>query len=241
MHYLMVVFCSLTVVLLTPSCQNTEETLITEEQTVTPRSTPNHVLYPPNAQPFGHSYEEWAVKFWQRLMAFDCATIFSENVFGLNQDENVFFLSGSVGTYNVDVTIPRDKAIMTPIVNYINDYPCPDPGFQPAPGQSLEDFLAEGAASFIDLVDNIEVTLDGEALENLEDYRFSSDLFYFTGNPELPTCLDPCVTGTEQPAVTDGYYLIFKKMSVGQHTLHLYAEIPDYGLVLDGTFNITIE
>jgi hypothetical protein len=75
----------------------------------------------------------------------------------------------------------------------------------------------------------------------MEAYRISSDLFYFTGNAELPTCFDPCVTGTEQPGVTDGYYLIFKNMSPGQHTLHLYAEVPAYGLVIDGTFNITVE
>lgn len=225
------------------SCQNEPDTLTPVEQTndLDWRSSSNNVLFPANAHPYGKSYEEWAVLFWQRLMAFDCATIFSENVYGLDQDEPVFFLSGSVGTYTVDVTIPKNKAILTPIVNYINDFPCPDTSFHPAPGQSLEDFLQEGAAGFIDLVENIEVTLDGVTLENLENYRLSSSLFEFTGNAELPTCFDPCVTGTEQSAVTDGYYLIFKKMSVGQHTLHLYAEIPAFGMVLDGTFNITVE
>lgn len=229
--------------LFTTSCQQEQDAVIVapKENVVDWRTNPNNVLYPPSAHPYGKSYEEWAIIFWQRLMAFDCGTIFSENVYGLNQEEDVYFLSGSVGTYNVDVTIPADKAILTPIINYINDYPCPDPNFQPAQGQSLEDFLKEGAAAAIDLVQNIEVTLDGVVLEGMEDYRFNSDLFYFTGSADLPTCFDACVTGTPQPAVTDGYYLIFKKMSPGQHTLHLAAEMPAYGLVLDGTFNITVE
>lgn len=206
------------------------------------RSNPNSKLYPPGSHPFGQSYGEWSEDFWVRLMAFDCETIFSPEVYPLNQDDpNVFFLSGSVGTYNVDVTVPREKAIFTPIINYINDYPCPDPDFQPEPGQSLEEFLSLGAAAAIDLVEDLAVTLDGVALEDLEDYRFQSGLFYFTGNPELPNCFDPCVTGTPQPAAADGYYLMFKKMSPGQHTLHLSAEMPAYGLVLNGTFNITVE
>lgn len=223
------------------SCQD-ENNIIstTSDHNVESRTNQNNVLYPPTSHPYGKSYDEWAVIFWQRLMAFDCATIFSENVFGLNQEEDVFFLSGSVGTYNIDVTIPADKAILTPIINYINDYPCPDPNFEPSQGQSLEDFLQEGAAAAIDLVENIEVTLDGVVLEDMENYRFNSDLFYFTGSADLPTCFDACVTGTPQPAVTDGYYLIFKKMSPGQHTLHLAAEMPAYGAVLDGTFNITV-
>lgn len=205
------------------------------------RTNQSSILYPPTAQPYGKSYAEWAEDFWIRLMAFDCETIFSEEVYALNQDQPIFFLSGSVSTYEYDVTIPRDKPVMTPIINYLNDWPCPDPNFGPAPGQTLEDFLQEGAQDAIDIVTNLQVTFDGVELTGLEDYRFLSDLFYFTGDPSLTGCMDPCVTGEPQAGVTDGYYLIFKKMSPGQHTLHLAGEIPDYGLVLDGTFNITVE
>jgi hypothetical protein len=204
------------------------------------RANQNSILYPPTAHPYGKSYAEWAEDFWIRLMAFDCETIFSEEVYALNQDYPIFFLSGSVSTYEYDVTIPRNKPVMTPIINYINDWPCPDPDFGPAPGQSLEDFLQEGAQDAIDIVDNIHVTFDGQELTGMEDYRFLSDLFYFTGHPSLTDCMDPCVTGESQAAVTDGYYLIFKKMSPGQHTLRLQADLGPYGS-LDGTFNITVE
>ena len=46
-------------------------------------------------------------------------------------------------------------------------WPCPDPNFQPAPGQTLEEFLQEGAAAFIDLADNLSVTLDGQNMDTL--------------------------------------------------------------------------
>jgi len=60
-------------------------------------------------------------------------------------------------------TIPTGKALFFPIgITYLNDYPCPDPNFQPPPGQTLEEFLTEGAAAIIDLVTELEVIVDGQ-------------------------------------------------------------------------------
>src|SRR6185503_16480724 len=105
---------------------------------------------------------------------------------------------------------------------YLNDYPCPDPDFKPAPGQSLQDFLTQGAKDAVDqTLTGLEVEVDGVPLRNLLSYRATSDLFDITFDPSL-TFLDPCATGAPQPAVSYGYWLMLAPLSVGTHTIHFH-------------------
>ena len=195
-------------------------------------------LYNPTDEVFSKSQEEWQVEWWQFLMSHNCATLPTAG--SEVQTGQVHFLSGRIETYSMNITVNSSQAILSPIMNYINDFPCPDTSFHPAPGQSLEDFLQEGAASFIDLAKNLEVTLDGLSIPITTEHRTVSDLFYFTGNPEIPNCFDPCVTGQSQAAISDGYWIFIKPLSKGFHCLHIAGTIPEYDLVLDGTINITV-
>jgi len=230
------------------ACQKDEELAsnnLTNQEDLDWRCNQNSKVYPPNAHPFGQSYDEWTEDWWTWLMAFDCASSPLNDptgeYSGQNQSGPVYYLVGTMGgSATRNVTIPHNKAILFPMINIINDYPCPDPNFQPGPGQTLEEFLQEGAAAFIDLADNLSVTLDGNEMTNEEGYRFPTDLFQFTGNPDLTNCLDPCVTGTPQDAVSDGYWMMLKKLHRGSHILHFYAEVPVYGFVVDVTYNITV-
>jgi hypothetical protein len=113
----------------------------------------------------------------------------------------------------------------------MNDYPCPDPGFQPAPGQSLEDFLTEGANWLISHATELECVRDGVPLVNLFSYRATSKLFQFTGDPSLTAIWDPCITGQLQDGVSDGYWVMLQPMTPGQHTLTLRGrlEFPEFG------------
>ncbi len=207
-------------------------------------------VFPPTAHPYGKSYAEWTILWNQVFMGFDC----DHNPW-LNPGHVLFYESGPVylmagikpPTTSENVTVPHGKAILFPLTNYINDYPCPDPNFQPAPGQTMEEFLAEGVAWFNSIVTDLSVTIDGSPLSNPGSYAFISPLFYFTGHPSLgdeEQCLfDPCVTGEEQPAVNGGYYLMLKPLSKGTHTVHYHSltDFPWGAFEQDGTFNITVE
>jgi hypothetical protein len=208
------------------------------------RTNANSKVFPPSAHPYGKSYAEWSVLWLQQFMAFDCATNpwlnFSDVLF--YESGPVYFMTGipQLGG-SANITVPHGKALLFPLVNYINDYPCPAQyNFEPAPGQSLEDFLTEGAVGFLAGVTALEVTIDGGSVSNVQSYQFTSDLFYFTGDPSLPNCLDVCVTGSSQPAVGSGYYIMLKPLSIGTHTVHYHMEIPAYSSVQDGTINITV-
>jgi hypothetical protein len=179
-------------------------------------------LIPTNAVPYGHSYAEWSEKFWQRAVSIpaDRNPALGRGNCAENQSGPVWFILGPVGG-QISCTVPAGKAVFFPPIAAENDYPCPDPNFAPAPGQSLEDFLTEGARAFIDQVSSVEVAVDGVALNNLSHQRVTSPLFYFTGDPSLTAEFDSCLTGSPQAVVSDGYWIMLAPPAVGQHVIHI--------------------
>jgi hypothetical protein len=129
----------------------------------------------------------------------------------------VFFLANPPidgRTFNV----PRHKAIAVLLSSILNDYPCPDPTFQPAPGQTLFDFLSLGAAQ-ADTVAEIEASIDGVALTDLTSYHVTSPrLMSITGDLSLQV-LDSCITGSPQPAVIEAYFMMLRPLRPGHHVL----------------------
>ncbi len=185
----------------------------------------------------GKSHEEWIIEWWQFLMSHDCETL---PLAGTEiQDGPVHFLSGSIGEGTYEATIRDDQYLLVPVINYINDYPCPDTAFHPAPGQSLEDFLKEGAAGVIDGVSNPSLSLDGKDIPIGDAKRILTGMFTFTGNAAIAGCLDPCVTGSPQQAASDGYWVMFCPLSPGTHTLLVKGKLFDY--VLSNTYTIHVE
>jgi hypothetical protein len=209
---------------------------------------PNPMLFPKDAEPYGRSIERWSELLWSYILAqpvdhnpffdttgADCA---------VGQEGPVWFLpavpGSSLGTeITRSCTIPQQRAVMLQLSSFLNDYPCPDPTFQPAPGQSLYDFLIEPVLPLFDGVTGFEVTLDGVAIQDPLSYRFTSDdLFFFKGDLSMQA-FDSCVTGKRQPAVSDGFYLLFKPLSPGEHTVVINGH-DMHGVPVTLTDNLTI-
>jgi len=180
----------------------------------------NPALFAPDSHPFGRSMEDWAEAWWRwsfsiplSLNPNDTATADP----GENQHGPVFFLATPPidgRTFNV----PRHKAIGVLLSSVLNDYPCPDPAFQPAPGQTLFEFLSLGEAQ-ADTVAEIESSLDGVALTDLTSYHVTSHkLMHITGDLSLQV-LDPCITGSPQPAVIEAYFMMIRPLKPGSHVL----------------------
>jgi len=209
---------------------------------------PNPGVIPPHGRPYGLTYGEWGAQWWRWAYSFPLAQFpplqSGEVDCSLGQSGSVWFLAVTVGQGPVtrSCTIPAGKALFFPIITYLNDYPCPDPNFQPPPGQTLEEFLTEGAAAIIDAVTQLEVVVDGQHLNDLFSYRATSRLFTFTADPSL-VALDPCVTGTSQFGVTDGYWILLRPLSPGPHTIFFHAVL-DFGggntFEVQVTYNLTI-
>lgn len=214
---------------------------------------PDPRVIPPDARFHCLSYGEWGAQWWRWTYSFPLAQFppsqSGEVDCSLGQSGPVWFLAGTTGqgpvTRECSDPIPRGKALFFPIISYLNDYPCPDPNFQPAPGQTLEEFLTEGAAAIINLVTELEVVVDGQQLNELFTYRATSRLFTFTADPSL-VAFDSCVTGDPQfPqfGVADGYWILMEPLRPGPHTIFIRGLI-DFGggstFEVQVTYQITV-
>ncbi|HWL84179.1 MAG TPA: hypothetical protein VNO21_00070 [Polyangiaceae bacterium] len=211
-------------------------------------ANPNPMLFEKDARPYGVSMEQWSERLWKYILKIP----FDENPnldptgadCAIDQEGPVWFLPAVPGamlgtSVTRACTIPRGRALFLQLASLANDYPCPDPNFKPAPGQSLYDFLIDGAKPAIDAVRNFDGTLDGVPIKDVLSYRFTSDdLFYFTGDPSMQA-FDSCITGKRQPAVADGYYLMFKPLSPGAHTIVIHGQ-DMHGTPVTLTENLTI-
>ncbi|HEY3587597.1 MAG TPA: hypothetical protein VGK85_10615 [Myxococcaceae bacterium] len=187
---------------------------------------PNAAIFPVQSHPLGFSLETWSENWWRWVMSVPAP----ENPFlsvssdcSAGQGGPVFFLPPfPPGSKNLtrSCTVDHGQAVAVALSSVLNDFPCPDPTFQPAPGQSLFDFLLAGAVAGNGDIAEIDVTLDGQLLDDILAYHFAShDLFYFKGDLSLQTTVDSCITGGFQPAVVDAYLILVKPLSRGHHTL----------------------
>lgn len=158
----------------------------------------------------------------------------------VGQSEPVFFVPVYDGapTFERTCHIPRGKPVLVPLWVIINDYPCPDPSFEPAEGQSLEDFLAQGAKDYNDQVQELSVTLDGEPIDP-SPHRHTTGLFQFAAEPSLIGKLpDACLQGEAQPGVSDGWWLMLS-LAPGDHVVHVTGRDPSQNAV-DYTYRLAV-
>lgn len=233
-------------VLLFSSCQTEEisETFVLEEEpeiTAYAEETDptlrvnNQVLFPVTAKVLGKSNDDWAIVLGKIMYGLDCENINQAQL--LNLSDKVVSPFGSLENSTLEYTITKDQFVFLPSTFFFNNHPCPpEYEWEPAEGQSMEDFLKETAKEILNAVETLEVFFDGQEIEEVNKYRLSTDLFLFTGNPELTGCFDLCITGDPQPGLIDGYFMMFKKMKIGKHTIVIKGEIPSFEI----NFEITI-
>jgi hypothetical protein len=188
----------------------------------------------------GQTHAQWTQAWWRWWMSIPAIVSPAEDPTGancgINQDGPVWFLAGPLGSnYERTCTIPYGKAILSPVVDFINDYPCPDPTFTPGPGQTLEDFLTVTVAPYLDRLTLVDARLNGTPLKTR---RVTTKVFGFTGAANLSK-FDGCVTGSPQLGISDGYFFVIEPLPRGDHVLQINSNSPDFGAT-SGTFNLKI-
>jgi hypothetical protein len=203
----------------------------------------NPAVLPPASSPYGHSYSEWSALWWQWAYSLPVTNhpLFDETgaFVGTGQSGPVWYLGGVFnvsGTATRNVTIPAGTALFFPIINVEWDNICPpsDPPLSLAELQAFARQAMDGAT-------NLACELDGVSIQNLSSYRFTSvfpvtfptdNIFDAFGCPTPP--------GTYGPLANDGFYLMLRPLSSGQHTLHFHGFLPAFGFALDITYNLTV-
>jgi hypothetical protein len=146
----------------------------------------------------------------------------------------VWFLGGNLGGTTVrKLDIPAGKPIFLPVV------------YQFLFGdQSSERQLQFDAKTLIDEAKDstdMEILLDGQPINNLKDYRVATGAFLLKF-PDLLDAVLPVLSGTKKFA-SDGYWVMLKPLSKGEHTLRVKARVrkkDDSQYNEDITYHITI-
>jgi hypothetical protein len=196
------------------------------------------LVFPKPAHPYGASMTTWAERIGQWIYgqpfdhnpAFDqtgadCAVAQSGPVWFIPP---IFAPPGTprplIQNASRTCSIPEGRAVLLDIGAVVDDFPCPDPSFHPAPGQSLFDFLIADVKPLLDSVNELDVTIDGQQVPDVLGYRFTSpDLFKITGDLSLQATLDSCITGAPQDAVIDGFFMMIKPLTPGDHTVIVHG------------------
>jgi hypothetical protein len=214
-----------------------------------PPGNANQLVFPKQARPFGADMATWGERAaqWIYSIPFDHNPLFDQTGAdcGVDQQGPVWYVPPIAGppvfSGTRSCTIPHGRAILLDIGHDTEDYPCPAfPGFEPAPGQSLYDFLSSIARAVMDGVNELDVSFDGWPVEGVLGYRFASDdLFSITGDPSLQPTLDPCLTGSPQSAVVDGFFMMFKPPKRGEHTVVVHGT-NTFGADKTFTYHLTV-
>jgi hypothetical protein len=167
-------------------------------------------IYPINSKPFGLTYSEWSVKWWQWLLslpkyispAFDYT---GEHAPIGQSDPNMFFLCQTFEAVSFipirKITIPVGRSILLPVINWVS--------IMGIDGQSDVE-LHSVATERMDIISNLSVKINGEEInENLGQFRVHSK----EGLVNLPNDNILHAPPGRRSFVSDGYWLCFKSVS----------------------------
>lgn len=203
---------------------------------------------PIDSTPYGHSYSEWAAAWlqWVVNIAPDENPLLDTTgaQCARNQSGHVWFLVGSTNNNPVErneCVVSTGTALFFPIRNvwFFNDVGWTRDAFK----AYVEERMAR--------IDELAVTVDGVALEDL--WRFRADTGFFSLNlPEggyydtgATACGPDHEGGPGFPCVgdfdtfLDGYWAMLRPLPPGEHTIEIYAHTTD-GRVVDVTYNLTV-
>lgn len=172
--------------------------------------------FTPECTPYGLSYGQWTVKWWQWLAAIPApanpaADQTGQNS-GVNQvDRNVWFLAGTLGGKTVErkCSIPEGRAILFPVINY-------EMNSLEKPHLKTESELVSHVKQDEDDIINLDAIVDGQ---KIAIYRVSSDPAFFAITVPEDNAVQIPQGGTTQ-ATADGYWVFLKPLPLGGHNIY---------------------
>lgn len=197
-------------------------------------------VFSPDSKPYGLTYGEWTVKWWQWAFSMpepinpliddtgrNCAN---------NQTGPVWFLAGTGGgAVTRECTIPSDKGILVAIINVA----C-DSATEPALDTEAE--LRSCAKADQDTVIEKQIIVDGLNVGNLDIYRFESPVFNLTFADNNIAGVAPQTA----KAVSDGFWILLEPLPPGMHEIHFKALLGNptitgsTNFALDVTYLVTV-
>jgi len=162
----------------------------------------------------GATLGEWTARHWQWQLSFPSEVNPggdpNGSMCGYGQSGPVFFLPSFAPEEALTCVVPTGTAIFVPIVNGA----CSTVEAPPFFGRTEEELRACAIAD-IDSVYDVAGTVDGIAVQPMEDYRISTPLFTFNFGENNVWGLPPGPAN----AVGNGYQFIIAPLPAGEHEI----------------------
>lgn len=199
------------------------------------RGNKNPGVLPPNSRVQGMTYGEWSAIWW-------------EYVFSLPMDQNP--LVGATGTAcayerngNVAVVVvdplspePIECEVPTGTILFLDILSAECSTLEEAPFYGgNEEELRACAEGFI--LHDLEASIDGVPVQNIENYIHTSPLFDFTLPENNILGVDAGSTGQ---SISNGAHLMLAPLTPGEHTIQFHASYPNLDFTVDTNYHITV-
>jgi hypothetical protein len=182
------------------------------------RSQSNLIYFTNRQRPYGFSFGEWTVRWWQWAVSspIDINPIVDETgrYANMNQSGPVWFLAGTPGENRIPIrecTVPTGKALLFPVINYeINQLE--DPHLR------TEEAMVKHVVDDINDIINKEAIVDGKSIPT---YRVQSYPKVFS----LDVCKDNWlgISPGIIKAAADGYWVFLKPLEAGKHEVYFHG------------------
>jgi len=193
----------------------------------------NPGVFAVDSKPYGIPYAEWAGKWQQWLFSVPQPLNPVTDPTGMNcaqgQNGPVWFLAGTTGgSAERTCTIPAGKAIFYPVISAECTY-ADTPNVKSEPGL-VSCAQVDNTRSI-----NLQATVDGVNIKQLNNYRATSPLFNFTISPHNAFGVPAGPTH----GIADGFWVFLKPLTPGKHELHFSGLTP--GNPTTGTTNFIVD
>jgi hypothetical protein len=190
----------------------------------------NPGVFPLASKPYGTSYADWTVKWWQWAESIPTPLNPASDKTGQNcaqgQSGPVWFLAGTFGgKAERTCTIPAGKAILFPPINTECSY-------KENPTLKTESDLRACAKHLQDETTQMQASVDGIPIQNLQSFRTQTPLF----NVTFPANNAAGVSAGTSQAVADGNWVFLKPLAPGKHELHFSGVSVDFTSTGTNTF-----
>jgi hypothetical protein len=196
-----------------------------------------------NSKPYGQSYGEWAVGWWQWAFSIPAAnnpvTDTTGAFAGVGQQGPVWFLASTFGdSEERTFTVPAGKALFMPVYQWVFGASVND--CEPSvPGVTCDvPTLRASAAAAATSVQTMSVTIDGDTVPKIRQYRAVSPGTFSLTFPEGAVFGFPA--GTFTPHVADGYWLMLAPLDSGRHNIRVRVINPSYGTDYTVIYHINV-
>jgi hypothetical protein len=216
------------------------------------QSTTTVEMLDPTQPHYGKTYSDWAVAWWQWFFAQPGTTHPVSDATGEHCAEGqdptspVFFLVGTEGgtADRSQCQFSSKQAILFPIINDDLD----NAGGDPTMPSTLDQLIASGN-NWFDTVSlpSLSANVDGQLLSGLERGAAGPTQFSYdvpAGDNIYQTFGLTGVSGTIDPAITVGYWVLLAPLPAGAHEIHFSGSLQDPvngALVVDVTYELTLQ